>query len=166
VLHRAVRAELETFLAELRDSGARALPRYVVDALRAYLRCGVLAHGFSRFHCDRCDHDLLVAFSCKQRSICPSCGVRRMDEAGAELVDRILPDVPYRQWVLSLPWDLRALCARRADVLSAVARAFWRSLRAELRDESGCPDAEPGAVTFVQRFGGSLNLNFAARCPA
>jgi len=159
VLHRAVRVEIETFLAELSESGARPLPRYVVEALSGYLRCGVFSHGFSRWHCDRCDHDLLVAFSCKQRSICPSCGVRRMDEVGAELVDRILADVPYRQWVLSLPWDLRALCARRADVLSAVARALWRSLRAELRRASGLPDAEPGAVTFVQRFGGSLNLN-------
>ncbi len=159
MLHEAVRTGLETFLAELRDSGARPLPRYVLEALRGYLRCGVLAYGFSRWHCDRCDHDLLVAFSCKKRSICPSCGVRRMDEVGAALVDRVLPDVPYRQWVLSLPWELRALCARRADVLTAVGRALWQSLRAELRRRSGRPDGEPGAVTFVQRFGGSLNLN-------
>ena len=76
-----------------------------------------------------------------------------------ELVDRILPDVPYRQWVLSLPWELRTLCARRADVLTAVARKFWQSLRVELRSKSGVADPEPGGVTFVQRFGGSLNLN-------
>ena len=48
-----------------------------------------------------------------------------MDELGASLVDRVLPDVPYRQWVLSLPWDLRALCARRADVLTA--SHTWRN---------------------------------------
>jgi hypothetical protein len=153
VLHRAVREELGTFLAELDESGARPLPRYVLEALRGYLRCGVLAHGFSRLHCDRCGHDLLVAFSCKQRSICPSCGVRRMDELGASLVDRVMPDVPYRQWVLSLPWDLRALCARCPAVLTAVSRALWRSLRRELCDRSGLPNADPAAVTFVQRFG-------------
>jgi hypothetical protein len=97
VLHRAVREELETFLCELEESGARPLPRYVLEVLRGYLRCGVLAHGFTRLRCDGCGHDLLVAFSCKKRSICPSCGVRRMDELGAALVDRVLPDVPYRQ---------------------------------------------------------------------
>ena len=97
MLHEAVRTELETFLAELRDSGARPLPRYVLDALRGYVRCGVLAHGFTRLHCDACDHDVLVAFSCKKRCICPSCGVRRMDELGAALTDRVLPDVPYRR---------------------------------------------------------------------
>lgn len=85
VLHCAVRAELKTFLGELRDNGRAPLPRYVVQALRAYLRCGDFTHGFSRYHCDRCHHDLLVAFSCGKRSICPSCGVRRMDEVGAEL---------------------------------------------------------------------------------
>ena len=82
-----------------------------------------------------------------------------MDEVGAALVDRVLPDVGYRQWVLSLPWDLRALCARRPQVLSAVVRAFCHSLKDALRRKSGACDAEPGAVTFVQRFGGSLNLN-------
>ncbi len=45
------------------------------------------------------------------------------------------------------------------NVLTAVGRAFWQSLRAELRRRSGCPSGEAGAVTFVQRFGGSLNLN-------
>jgi hypothetical protein len=61
VLHRAVREELETFLCELEQSGARPLPRYVLDVLRGYLRCGVLAAGFTRLRCDGCGHDLLVA---------------------------------------------------------------------------------------------------------
>ena len=86
-----------------------------------------------------------------------------MDELGAALTDRVLPDVPYRQWVLSLPWDLRALCARRPDVLRYVARALWESLRIELRLRTCEPEGEPGAITFVQRFGGSLNLNLHAR---
>ena len=42
--------------------------------IRAYLECGVLAHGFIRVHCDACGHDRLFAFSCKGRGFCPSCG--------------------------------------------------------------------------------------------
>jgi photosystem II stability/assembly factor-like uncharacterized protein len=30
-----------------------------------------------------------------------------MTEQAAHLVDRVIPDVPVRQWVLSLPWALR-----------------------------------------------------------
>ena len=37
------------------------------------LRCGVFAFGFIRCHCDACGHDLLVAFACKGRGVCPSC---------------------------------------------------------------------------------------------
>jgi len=49
----------------------------------------------------------LVAFSCKGRGFCPSCGGRRLTERAAHLVDHVLPRVPVRQWVLSLPFELR-----------------------------------------------------------
>jgi hypothetical protein len=52
-LHAAVRAELETFLARAQDRD-RPVPRFVARELHAYLRCGVLAHGFVRVHCDSC----------------------------------------------------------------------------------------------------------------
>jgi hypothetical protein len=38
---------------------------------RAYLECGILAHGFLRVHCRDCGFDRLVAFSCKGRGFCP-----------------------------------------------------------------------------------------------
>lgn len=51
----------------------------------------------------------LVAFSCKRRGFCPSCGARRMAESAALLVDEVLPEQPMRQWVLSFPFQLRFL---------------------------------------------------------
>jgi hypothetical protein len=119
-----VRTHLETFLAHARETYEAPLPRYVEDELRGYLRCGVFAHGFVRAHCDACGHDLLVAFSCLGRGVCPSCAGRRMASVAARLVDRVLPAVPVRQWVLSLPFELRALAAFRADVLAALVRIF------------------------------------------
>jgi hypothetical protein len=68
-----------------------------------------------------------------------------------------------RQWVLSLPFELRALAAFRADVLSALARVFVESVFARHRVWANHQwlrgDAPSGAVTFVQRFGSSVNLN-------
>ncbi|WP_244885007.1 transposase zinc-binding domain-containing protein [Glaciecola punicea] len=32
-----------------------------------------------------------MAFSCKRRGFCPSCGARRMAESAALLVDDVLP---------------------------------------------------------------------------
>ena len=61
-LYGIVRDNLETFLAWARETYAKPLPRYVEQELRAYLRCGVFAHGFVHCRCDDCGHDILVAF--------------------------------------------------------------------------------------------------------
>jgi hypothetical protein len=63
----AVRDPLATF----REVG-RGLPRYVERDFTRYLECGVLAHGFARVRCESCMDELLVAFSCKGRGMCPS----------------------------------------------------------------------------------------------
>jgi hypothetical protein len=69
----------------------RALPQYVERELRAYLKCGILAHGFLRAHCRSCGKDLLVALSCKKRGVCPSCKARRMCGTAARLTDHVFP---------------------------------------------------------------------------
>ena len=74
-----------------------------------FLQCGRLEHGFLRVRCESCHAEHLVAFSCKRRGFCPSCGARRMAESAALLVDEVLPEQPMRQWVLSFPFQLRFL---------------------------------------------------------
>ncbi len=46
-LHRIIRENLETFLAELREDGT-GLPRYVEEEFRRYLKCGDLEEGWAR----------------------------------------------------------------------------------------------------------------------
>jgi ribosomal protein S27E len=164
VLHAVVRDHLESFLEDARARSAHGfgVPRHVERELRNYLACGVLAHGFVRVRCVDCGFDRLVAFSCKGRAVCPSCRGRRMADAAAHLVDRVLPRAPYRQWTLSVPWRLRSLLARDRTLLSAAltcfVRAVFRWQRAQAR-ALGLVGAAPGAVTAIQRFGSVLNLN-------
>jgi hypothetical protein len=161
-LHRMISEHLETFLAQSVDRG-HPVPRFVEQEFRAFLRCGVLAHGFLRLHCDDCGHDRLVPFSCKRRGFCPACGGRCMADTAAHLVDRVLTQVPIRQWVFTLPYPLRYRCAYDARLSSEVLRAFVRALFAELRRRARrhwrARDPQCGAVTFLQRFGSALNLN-------
>ena len=86
-----------------------------------------------------------------------------MADTAAHLVDRVLPEVPIRQWVLTLPYSLRYRCAYDAKLTTEVLRAFLRSLFAELRRRArrqwGLPAEQCGAVSFIQRFGSALNLN-------
>jgi len=80
----------------------------------------------------------------------------------AHLTDRVLPSVALRQWVLSVPFELRLLHAKKPHALSAVGRIFVREVFRWQRERArmlGVPRARSGAICFVQRFGGSLNLN-------
>jgi len=75
----------------------RPLPKYVQQEFDEYLRCVRLEHVFLRVSCESCHDEKLVAFSCKRRGFCPSCGARRMADSAALLVDDILPEQPIRQ---------------------------------------------------------------------
>ena len=85
-----------------------------------------------------------------------------MSDTAAHLVDRVLPQVPIRQWGLSLAFRVRFLCARDPALLRDVLRLFLREVarcvRRLLRCE-GVRGARGGSVTAVQRFGGNLGLN-------
>lgn len=106
VLYVAVRDNLATLLAEAGELG-RGLPRYVERNFAKYLECGVLAHGFARVSCK---DELLVAFSCKGRGVCPSYNAKRAHVTAVHLVERPMPHVPYRQWTLSFPRRVRWGC--------------------------------------------------------
>jgi ribosomal protein S27E len=105
LLYQLVERHYPEFLTALAGRD-RHLPRYVQEEFEAYLKCGRLEHGFLRVRCTTCHAERLVAFSCKRRGFCPSCGARRMTESAALLVDAVLPREPIRQWVFSVPFPL------------------------------------------------------------
>ena len=111
--------------------------------------------------CEQCHAEKLVAFSCKKRGFCPSCGARRMAETAALLADEVLPERPLRQWVLSLPHALRFLLATNPAAVTLVLGVVYRTIARHLIGKAGLTRsrAATGAVTLIQRFGSALNLN-------
>ncbi len=122
----------------------------------------VKARGFARARCKDCGDDYLIAFSCKARGACPSCNTRRMVEIAAHLVDHVIPPVPVRQWVLSLPKRVRGFLHRYPALAGNVLRIFLEEVERALRRQ--CPGAgakaRTGAVLFPHRFGASLNAHY------
>ena len=160
-LYSVIAKHYPRFVDEIERSGGY-LPKFVRQEFEDYLKCGLLEHGFLRVKCDSCCHEHLVAFSCKRRGFCPSCGARRMVESAAHLVDHVFPEAPVRQWVLTFPFPLRFLFANDPSALSAVLTVVHRALSTFVVRQSGftvSSGARTGAVTLIQRFGSALNLN-------
>jgi ribosomal protein S27E len=68
---------------EMCATAGRSLPNCIEDEFDACLKCGRLEKGFLRVRCEHCHAEKLVAFSCKKRGFCPSCGARRMADTAA-----------------------------------------------------------------------------------
>ena len=163
VLHQLVVEHLETFLDEAasRDGGV-GVPAFVERAFRKLIGCGCLGQGFARVRCTSCGFERLLPSSCKARGICSSCAGRRMTELSAHLVDSVIPIVPVRQWVLTLPYPVRYWIAWNHDRAREILSAFLEELLGFYRrraQELGITDGRTGAVTVIQRCGSALNLN-------
>ncbi|STY67603.1 Putative transposase [Micrococcus luteus] len=160
LLYALVQAHYPDFIVRL-EAEDRSLPEYVREEFETYLRCGVLEHGFLRVVCEQCRAERLVAYSCKKRGFCPSCGARRMAESARHLVEEVFGPRPVRQWVLSFPYPLRFLFASKPEAIGPVLGIVHRVIAGWLADQAGVPrdTAQCGAVTLIQRFGSALNLN-------
>jgi hypothetical protein len=78
------------------------------------------------------------------------------------VVAAVLPHVPTRQGVLTLPHALRYRLAHDQSLCTAVHRALASGLRARLRRLArgrGHGGGESGSVTFVQRYRSGLHLS-------
>jgi len=86
-----------------------------------------------------------------------------MEDGTEHIMTRVLPEVPVRQWVLSLPFQLRARVAYDASLFSAIVRIFvdevFRLHAAQARELGVVAKPNSGAVACLQRFGSALNLN-------
>ena len=122
-----------------------------------FLKCGDLREGFARVRCDDCGEEFFVAFSCRQRSCCPSCGEKRALLLGHRLVNEILAPVPHRQWVFTIPKRLRIYFRYDRKLLGKLCRAAYEAVRESVSDAVGDDIISPGMVASIQTFGDLIN---------
>jgi len=165
-LYQAVAEHLPAFLAAA-DEASLPVPKFVRREFEAFLDCGIVEKGAIRLRCSACGFDRLVAFSCKSRSgLCGSCAARRMLDVVTHLCEHVIPEVPVRQWVITVPAPVRYLIAYDAELLARITSIFvhavFSHLRQVARRELGLPESakiEAGAVCVPQRFNSALGLS-------
>ncbi|MBA3270664.1 MAG: transposase zinc-binding domain-containing protein, partial [Acidobacteria bacterium] len=102
--HRLVREHFDHLRAAQRYARQFGFWRSAIEkAVNKFLKCGDLHHGFARVRCPDCRHEFFVAFSCKQRCICPSCAQKRTILFGLHVAEDICRPVPHRQFVWTIP---------------------------------------------------------------
>lgn len=167
---------LDTYYERLKGSWEERFERrygfwrgFYDTAVMKYLDCGLFEPGFARAVCPKCRFEFLVAFSCKGRGLCPSCGLpsEALAKEGAKraaifsslLHERILADVAHAQWVFSLPKMLRVYFLFHRELLGEFARLAFETVREMMASAVDEPVARPGMVAVIQTFGSSLKWN-------
>ena len=88
-----------------------------------------------------------------------------MNQTTHNLLAHVVPAQPLRQWVLSLPYALRAPLAYEPGLMSVVARVFedsllrWYERRLAPGDSPSERAAQGGLLTVIQRSSGDMRLN-------
>ena len=163
LLYSALASGIESWLAERKDDTSKTpLPDFVEKEFRGFLRCGILQYGFIVLECPGCKTNVPVAYSCKLRGFCPSCGAKRQAETVSHLVDNVLPKAPFRQWVTTFPYQLRFWMATNRSLTNAVHKIVSKEIMAfyeRQAEDRGIKNALHGGSTFIQRFGSACNLN-------
>lgn len=126
-------------------------------SLEKFLKCGDLREGFAIVRCRDCGDEKFVAFSCKQRSCCPSCDKKRSIILGRRLTTEIILPVAHRQWVFTIPKRLRIFYRMDRRLLGKLSRCAYETMRELFRSETGNDTVLPGMFSAIQTFGDLLN---------
>ena len=159
--HRLIRQHFDDFRAVYphRYASKFGFWRSIIDkAVAAFLKCGDLQHGFARARCPDCHHEFFVAFSCKQRCICPSCAQKRTLLFGLHVAEDVCRPVPHRQFVWTIPKRLRIFFRFHRGLLNRLPPLAWETVTEVYRSLLG-QDALPGGVLAIQTFGSLIHFH-------
>lgn len=164
-LQNLVAEHLPSLLAVCEAEGD-PIPWVVERDFKLFLTCEEPAVGHAVLVCPSCGLRLTISFSCKRRSFCPCCIERRREDRTHHLLERVLPDRPYRHWVLTLPAALRRTLGYLPHLLVAVralfiAAIFKYLLAKALRADPSLTPAmiHTGSISFNHPVSGNLDTN-------
>ncbi len=129
----------------------------VRKVIKKFFLCGDLSQGFARVQCGQCQCEYLLPFSCKGRYCCPSCHQKRVLQFGEWVTEHVLPPVPYRQYVITIPKMLRVYIRKDRRLLGKLSQCAYACLKAFFQATLKKPQAVPGVIVAIQTFGDWAN---------
>jgi hypothetical protein len=160
-LFRLVSQHIEAFLRVYPERFAKEhgpLRPVVERVLRGFIECGDVARGFARAWCSTCRTSYLIPYSCRGRSLCPSCEKKRSILWAEWLREEVLAPVPHRHVVFTMPRLLRGIFRKRRELLRDLSQCGAEALSEYMQSEVGA-DTRPGIVVAIATAGDMLQWN-------
>jgi len=132
---------------------------HIEKVIYQYLDCGILHNGFARVKRHSCNHEYLLAFSCRRCHFYPSCHAKRCVEFGVWLCSNVFKKVPHRHFVFSIPKILRIYFLFNRNLLKELSRISWETVKDYCSSTCRKDGASPAAVAVIQTFGDYLSFN-------
>ena len=151
------REDFECRYDELFQEQYGFLRKNVLESFDAFLNCGILKHGCARAVCEECDHSELIAFSCKERVLCPSCSAKRSHIFAETLHEKILLSHPHKHFVFTIPKRLRAYFKYDRGLFKFLYQAAWKAWKDYA--EGVHADGTPAAIMSLHTAGDLLNFH-------
>jgi hypothetical protein len=151
------REEFEQRYEELFEERYGFLRGNVLESFDAYLNCGILRHGCARAVCEECNHSELIAFSCKERVLCPSCSAKRSHIFAETLHENILLPHPHKHVVFTIPKRLRPYFKYDRSLLKLLYKAAWKAWRDYA--EGVHAEGTPAGIMSLHTAGDLLNFH-------
>ena len=138
---------------------ARLQREGLISAVERMMECGNPEHGFAYYECPKCGRYELVTFTCKSR-FCPKCG-KKAREISTHHITRKLINVPHRQLVFSVPFDLRPFFRMHHDdmlntLFSSVAQTMDSLLKHKAPKATRREKRKLGYIMFLHTYGRDL----------
>lgn len=130
----------------------------VVKAVEDSIDCGTFTKGFAYYECPKCGEFYVQSFTCKSR-FCSSCGKKYRDERSVEVSKKLL-DIPHRQFVFTLPPDMRDLFRKHRYLLNVLFQSSYECIYRYLYNNSNSKyireGRQIGMISFIHTFGRDL----------
>jgi len=98
--------------------------------------CGDYLQGVARIRCTNpeCGYDYFRPFSCKGFYLCPCCSQKRTLLFAEHLTEKVLLDLPHRQFVFTLPKALRVFFRHDRRLFEEISRLIFDLIREFYRE--------------------------------
>lgn len=146
-------------------------PPFMSADVSAFLDCGDIKRSSATLQCGKCGFRRDMPLSCKRRSFCEPCAVRRQQDRSDFLHRDVLGETAVRLWTTTLPYPLRTALGSDTElvtqVLNVIIHRITRYIRLTIKHVlklSTVAIVHPGAVTSIQRVSSALEPNVHFHC--